>query len=148
VAGTAPQGAFLEGDEGLLKDEEAAQLILSALGGGRPPSPPRDGVELVSWVDSNGQDLLGHGLPRLTVHKLNVLHKGAGILVRNTRGDIFVHRRAAHKRIFPSMYDMFVGGVSLFGEATDLTARRWGGILQATRGRWPPPPLMSELACL
>jgi 8-oxo-dGTP pyrophosphatase MutT (NUDIX family) len=37
---------------------------------------------------------------------------------------LYTHRRAATKRIFPSLYDMFVGGVSLADEPPELTARR------------------------
>ncbi|MGK3758105.1 MAG: hypothetical protein ACI8RD_010419, partial [Bacillariaceae sp.] len=38
--------------------------------------------------------------------------------------DIYVHRRTESKKIFPSLYDMFVGGVSLAGESSELTAQR------------------------
>ena len=40
------------------------------------------------------------------------------------QGRVFVHQRSDHKRVFPSMYDMFVGGVSQFGEETCITAQR------------------------
>ena len=36
---------------------------------------------------------------------------------------VYVHRRAADKRIFPSLYDMSVGGASLAGEDSKLTAQ-------------------------
>ena len=38
--------------------------------------------------------------------------------------DLYCHRRTDDKRIFPSLYDMFVGGVSLAGEDAATTARR------------------------
>uniref|UniRef100_A0A7S0F6I1 Nudix hydrolase domain-containing protein n=1 Tax=Craspedostauros australis TaxID=1486917 RepID=A0A7S0F6I1_9STRA len=38
--------------------------------------------------------------------------------------DLYVHRRTDSKRIFPSLYDMFIGGVSLAGKASEATARR------------------------
>jgi 8-oxo-dGTP pyrophosphatase MutT (NUDIX family) len=38
--------------------------------------------------------------------------------------DLYVHRRTSWKRIFPSLYDMFVGGISLAGEDAVTTARR------------------------
>jgi 8-oxo-dGTP pyrophosphatase MutT (NUDIX family) len=38
--------------------------------------------------------------------------------------DLYCHRRTDDKRIFPSLYDMFVGGVSLANEPATVTARR------------------------
>ena len=38
--------------------------------------------------------------------------------------DLYTHRRTDTKRIFPSLYDMFVGGVSVANEDSELTARR------------------------
>ncbi|GAA2908653.1 hypothetical protein GCM10020221_00970 [Streptomyces thioluteus] len=51
--------------------------------------------------------------------------------VRDAEGRIFVHRRTAQKLIFPSRYDMFVGGVLGAGETYDAAAlrerrRSWG----------------------
>jgi len=129
-------GPFLLADKSLRQEEEVCNLILRAL----EKNPVRhsssatqyeaDGeekVERVSWVNNHGHDLLpksSKGLPRPLMHRLNVLHKGAGILVRDAQSRVFVHQRSAHKRIFPSLYDMFVGGVSLFREDTKTTARR------------------------
>lgn len=119
---------FLLVDAALGQDPDVCALLLHGLTG-HPATQGDDqpGVEHVGWVDNLGYDLLpstSHGLPRPLVHRLNVLHKGAGIFVRDGQGRVFVHQRAAHKRIFPSMHDMFVGGVSLFGEGTGATARR------------------------
>jgi len=41
-----------------------------------------------------------------------------------TLPSIYVHRRTDTKRIFPGLYDMFVGGVSTTGEESPLTAAR------------------------
>jgi len=90
-----------------------------------------DEVELVEMVDSNGNPM--GSLPRNIVHQLNILHRGIGILpVRypssampdNDDFDIYVHQRTSTKRIFPSLYDMFVGGVSAMNESSELTAIR------------------------
>ncbi len=35
---------------------------------------------------------------------------------------VYMHRRTMMKRIFPSFYDMFVGGVSCWGEGMRMTA--------------------------
>lgn len=37
---------------------------------------------------------------------------------------LYVHRRTSTKRVFPSLYDMFVGGVSAAGEDPTVTAAR------------------------
>jgi 8-oxo-dGTP pyrophosphatase MutT (NUDIX family) len=43
---------------------------------------------------------------------------------QDARGSIFVHQRAAEKRIFSSLFDMFVGGVSTAGEPAEVTVLR------------------------
>jgi len=120
---------FLLADAALQQDKDVCELLLQGLGGDHNTAKDNEGkeVEHVGWVDNFGHDLFpptSKGLPRPLVHRLNILHKGAGILVRDQQGRLFVHQRAAHKRVFPSMYDMFVGGVSLFGEDTRETAGR------------------------
>jgi 8-oxo-dGTP pyrophosphatase MutT (NUDIX family) len=88
--------------------------------------------EWVEMVTGTG-DVLGK-VPRPLVHSFNLLHRGIGLFVTKDRpmglssGDkfpsLYTHRRSATKRIFPSLYDMFVGGVSLADEEPELTARR------------------------
>ena len=90
--------------------------------------------EWVEMVTGNGK-ILGR-LPRPLVHKYNLLHRGIGLFVTKDRPmftpsgdktnfpDLYVHRRVDNKRIFPSLYDMFVGGVSVAEEDAHLTARR------------------------
>lgn len=90
-------------------------------------------TEMSEMVDSTGQKL--GAVPRPLVHKLNLLHRGIGMVVgkeqRVTQGmpssslpEIYCHQRADTKRIFPSLYDMFVGGVSTAGEDAKKTAAR------------------------
>lgn len=88
-----------------------------------------DNIELVEMVNSNGNAL--GSLPRSIVHQYNILHRGIGILpIRYPSSpdkndfDIYVHQRTSTKRIFPSLYDMFVGGVSGMDENVQLTALR------------------------
>ena len=95
---------------------------------------PSQQIEWVEMVTGTGE-VLGK-VPRRLVHSFNLLHRGIGIFVtkdkpmiigQSSEGDypdLYVHRRAKIKRIFPSLYDMFVGGVSLAGEAPELTAKR------------------------
>lgn len=99
-------------------------------------------IEMNDLVNQNGQSV-GH-VPRLFVHQYNLLHCGIGLIViqpqpkhqqENTdNGDfspqtmkgasLYCHRRTDTKRIFPSLYDMFVGGVCTAGEGLLETAYR------------------------
>jgi len=95
-----------------------------------------DSVELVDMVDSDGEPIAI--LPRKIVHTYNVLHRGIGMIVcqnkhigpamlsssHNNIPMVYCHRRTDTKRIFPSLYDMFIGGVSVTGENSTLTAAR------------------------
>jgi len=102
--------------------------------------------ELVEMVDRHGA-ILGV-VPRKLVHTHNLLHRGIGLFVTkdrsmsiknndNTSSDnssenppddafpfLYVHRRTDTKRIFPSLYDMFVGGVATAWEDSPTTALR------------------------
>ena len=90
-------------------------------------------AEFVEMVDGYGRPL--GMVPRKLVHKLNLLHRGIGLVVAkdgsiqqpgrlNKMPDLYVHQRTATKRIFPSLYDQFVGGVSTAKEPARLTAAR------------------------
>jgi isopentenyldiphosphate isomerase len=92
-------------------------------------------VELVEMVDRNGNTL--GMVPRKLVHTHNLLHRGIGMFVtkdepiittapseQSVFPDLYVHRRTDTKRIFPSLYDMFVGGVTTAGEDLKTTACR------------------------
>jgi 8-oxo-dGTP pyrophosphatase MutT (NUDIX family) len=46
------------------------------------------------------------------------------IQARDAEGRIFVHRRTPTKLVFPSLYDMFVGGVVGAGESYETAALR------------------------
>jgi len=94
----------------------------------------------IEWIEMmTGSSRIVGRLPRSLVHKFNILHRGIGAFVTRDRPidfssipslssttfpDLYVHRRTADKRIFPSLYDMWVGGVSLAGEDSEVTAQR------------------------
>ncbi len=64
-------------------------------------------------------------LSRSVIHKYNLLHCGIGCLIFNNKGDeLFVHKRSKDKRLFPSMLDMFIGGVCSSGELPEVTLFR------------------------
>jgi len=117
--------------------------------------------EIVEMVDVQGS-CMGY-VPRLLMHQHNLLHRGIGMFVTkdrpiqqtdsNEQPDVYCHRRTDDKRIFPSLYDMFVGGVSLANEASTVTARREVaeelGLVTALKGledqqQQQPCPQLSE----
>ena len=51
-------------------------------------------------------------------------HRCTFVRVRDPQGRTFVHRRTDTKQVFPSYYDMFVGGVVGAGESYDDAALR------------------------
>src|SRR5215475_3453983 len=78
--------------------------------------------EILDIVDENDQ-VIGQS-PRGEAYARGLRHRCAFILARDAAGRIFVHRRTAEKLVFPSLYDMFVGGVVGAGESYDEAALR------------------------
>ncbi|MGW4032174.1 NUDIX hydrolase [Streptomyces sp. NPDC004838] len=72
-------------------------------------------------------------------------HRCAFILARDARDRIFVHRRTASKLVFPSLYDMFVGGVVAAGESYDDAALREAEEELGVSGLPRPVPLFRFL---
>ena len=70
--------------------------------------------EMLDLVDSHNR-VVGVA-PRSLVRQSNLLHRGVGILCWNSQGELYVHRRTAGKDLFPSYYDMMVGGALEAGE--------------------------------
>lgn len=61
---------------------------------------------------------------RSEVRARKLLHRGIVVLVRNSSGEVYVHRRTGTKDVFPGMYSMFVAGMVSAGDDYDDTARR------------------------
>jgi len=78
--------------------------------------------EIIDIVDENDR-VVGRS-PRGEAYARGLRHRCAFILARDAGGRIFVHRRTAAKQVFPSLYDMFVGGVVGAGESYDEAALR------------------------
>ncbi|MEU7473196.1 NUDIX domain-containing protein [Streptomyces sp. NPDC044984] len=78
--------------------------------------------EIIDIVDENDR-VVGRS-PRGEAYARGLRHRCAFILVRDAGGRIFVHRRTPAKQVFPSLYDMFVGGVVGAGEGYDEAALR------------------------
>ena len=118
-------------------------------------------VELVEMVDRYGNAL--GTLPRKLVHTHNLLHRGIGMFVTKDQHimsssssdnpsifpDLYVHRRTDTKRIFPNLYDMFVGGVSTAGE--DLRTTAWREVAEelglVEQSHLSPDPILSCVVC-
>lgn len=78
--------------------------------------------EILDIVDEHDR-VIGQA-PRHRVYAEKLRHRAAFVLVRDADDRIFVHRRTDRKLVFPSRYDMFVGGVLGTGETYDEAARR------------------------
>jgi 8-oxo-dGTP pyrophosphatase MutT (NUDIX family) len=78
--------------------------------------------ELLDVVDEHDQ-VVGQAL-RSEAYAHRLRHRCVFVLASDAAGRVFVHRRAASKVVFPSRYDMFVGGVVRAGESYDEAALR------------------------
>lgn len=66
----------------------------------------------------------GEVVDRATMRRHNLRHAATGIVVLNSKGEIYVHRRTATKDVYPGMYDFCAGGVVQAGEDPTDSARR------------------------
>lgn len=98
-----------------------------------PEGVDYDTLEVSDFVTGDGEPI-GY-VPRILLHKANLLHRGIGIVAckdshitmmddDSNMPDLYCHQRTDTKRIFPSLYDMFVGGVATSGENLEVTAAR------------------------
>lgn len=79
-------------------------------------------LEYLDLVDGHNRRV-GKALRR-EVRSQNLLHRGVGVICWNSQGQIYVHQRTASKDLFPSMYDVMVGGAVEAGEEYLPAARR------------------------
>ncbi|RPK66788.1 putative Nudix hydrolase YfcD [Streptomyces sp. ADI96-02] len=84
------------------------------------PLTPSD--EILDVVDEH-DEVIGQA-PRGEATARRLRHRCVFIEARDASGRVFVHRRTATKLVFPSHYDMFVGGVVGAGESYDEAALR------------------------
>jgi len=78
--------------------------------------------ELVDVVDA--EDRVLRQASRAEMRRANLLHRAVYILVRDSEGRLFVHRRTSSKDVYPGYWDVTVGGVVGAGEGYDAAARR------------------------
>jgi isopentenyldiphosphate isomerase len=81
--------------------------------------------ELVDIVDDEGRTVAT--VTRAEIRARRLPHRCAYLLVFNRRGELFIHLRTATKDVFPSHWDVTVGGVLAAGEQFDDGARREAG---------------------
>lgn len=78
--------------------------------------------ELVQLYDDQGRPA-GSAL-RSVMRRDNLRHGATGIVVRNSAGQVFVHRRTDTKDLYPGYWDLAAGGVLQVGEDPTESARR------------------------
>jgi 8-oxo-dGTP pyrophosphatase MutT (NUDIX family) len=78
--------------------------------------------EILDIVDDHDR-VVGQA-PRGEVYAEGLRHRCVFVQARDAEGRLFVHRRTATKLVFPSLHDMFVGGVVGAGETYDDAALR------------------------
>ena len=78
--------------------------------------------ELVDVIDDAGRTVAV--VTRAEMRGRLLPHRCTYILVFNQRGELFIHLRTATKDVFPSHWDVTIGGVLAAGESFDEGARR------------------------
>ena len=78
--------------------------------------------EMVDRIDDEGR-VTGQ-VTREEMRRNRLPHRCTWILVFSTRGELFCHLRTATKDVFPSHWDVCVGGVLTAGESFDEGAAR------------------------
>ncbi|MFI6939785.1 NUDIX domain-containing protein [Streptomyces sp. NPDC050418] len=100
------------------------------------------GDEIIDIVDD--QDRVVGQSPRSVAYRERLWHRCVFILARDAEDRIFVHRRT-EKQLYPSLYDVFVGGVVGAGESYDEAALREAEEELGVTGLPQPSPLFKFL---
>jgi isopentenyldiphosphate isomerase len=74
-------------------------------------------MEYLDILDDNGKPT-GQSASREEVHEKGLWHRSAQVVIMNSDGRIFVHRRASTKKYYPGLYDVYFGGHVLSGETS------------------------------
>ena len=80
------------------------------------------GDTLIDIVDAD--DRVIAVVARREMRARNLRHRSVGIAVLDADGRVLIHRRAAHKDVWPGRWDLAVGGVVDAGEDWELAAAR------------------------
>ncbi|MEI7029591.1 NUDIX domain-containing protein [Streptomyces pratensis] len=99
--------------------------------------------EMLDIVDENDEVVGQARRGEATARRLR--HRCVSVEVRDAEGRVFVHRRTPVKPVFPSCYDMFVGGVVGAGETYEEAALREAEEELGVTGLPRPEPLFRFL---
>ncbi|WP_016905240.1 NUDIX domain-containing protein [Streptomyces xiaopingdaonensis] len=108
-----------------------------------PDPAGRASDELLDIVDPHDNVLTQR--PRGEAYAERLRHRSVSIRVRDPLGRLFVHRRTPEKLIFPSRYDLVVGGVVGAGESYDDAALREAEEELGVQGLPAPQPRLKFL---
>ena len=97
-------------------------MRLSLRGGARLGPVSGQPEEQVAIIDGSGA-VVGSA-PRSVMRRDNLPHVVVAVLVRDSVGRIYVHRRTGSKDVFPGMHDAWVAGCMTFGEAPESAVVR------------------------
>lgn len=100
-------------------------------------------AEVLDIVDEHDR-VIGRA-PRAEAYARGLRHRCVFVLARDAEDRVFVHRRTPGKLVFPSLYDMFVGGVVGAGESYDDAALREAEEELGVSGLPAPTPLFGFL---
>lgn len=78
--------------------------------------------EIVIIVDETNECL--GSAPRHRMRAERLIHRATYIFVFNPAGELFVQKRTAIKDMYPDYYDLAAGGVVLYEESYEESARR------------------------
>ena len=81
---------------------------------------PQD--ELVDIIDDAGNTIAV--VTRREMRARRLPHRCTYVLVFNSRGELFIHLRTATKDVYPSHWDVCIGGVLAAGETFDQGVKR------------------------
>jgi isopentenyldiphosphate isomerase len=80
------------------------------------------GDERIDLIDESGRTI--GTVTRRQMRARRLPHRCAYVLVFNRRGELFIHLRTASKDVYPSHWDVAVGGVLVAGESFEAGAVR------------------------
>src|SRR4051794_41805794 len=94
-------------------------------------------VALYAPADDNGA--VTGSARRDEVRARNLPHAATAVLVRNSRGQVYLHRRTDTKDVYPGLYDVWAGGWVGAGEGPyDAAPREPAEGRGGTRGQLGP----------
>jgi isopentenyldiphosphate isomerase len=78
--------------------------------------------ELVDVIDDDGNTIAV--VTRREMRERRLPHRCTYVLVFNAKGELFIHQRTPIKDVYPSYWDLCVGGVVTAGESFDASVVR------------------------